>query len=252
LKDNVTLAHINLFAVFGAIETLCLLDADAAKLASPKKPISIKFTVKKGPCAVFKFGEGKCEMLPSSAKADVVLRFCSCKKLNDMANGKGSPVPTKGFFKLGFVLNNFKKLGALLEGYLKAPPEKLLDPQFKELSTKLMCSVIAGALCQIANNDKIGKISASRIPNGSLSFEVGTDVALTINAQNSRLCLVKEKCASPTAVMQFDTLATARDVFDGKEDSMEAVGKGTLSVKGYYPILINLNNVLGRVGIYLK
>jgi len=251
LKDTLTLSYINLFAVFGAIETLCALDSEATALASPKKPVLIKFSVKNGPKAVFKFFGGKCEILPESAKPSVTLWFKSPEALNDMANGKGNPLPIKGFLKLGFVLNNFKKLGAMLESYLKAPPEKHEDKEFSEISTKIMCSVVAGAICEIGNHDPVGKTSAKRIPNGDLSFEAG-EVKLTIRTEENKLSLIKSESPNPRAIMRFDSLATAKGVFSGEKDAMAEIGKGTLETKGYFPIMMNLNNILNRVSIYLK
>ena len=51
--------------------------------------------------------------------------------------------------------------------------------------------------------------------------------------------------------MRFTTIETARALFDGKEDAMACIGNGTLQMRGYIPMLMNLNNILGRVAMYL-
>ena len=249
--DIKTLAFINAYAVFGAIENLCELDAEAKKLASPEKPISIRFNVSDGPQAVFSFGNGNCVMTKGAGAADIHLKLFSCEALNKMVDGKATPIPLKGIFKIGFVTGNFTKLGDILSKYLRATPEQLADRKFFEISTKLMANVIAGAICQIGNNDPIGKISASRIPDGNISFTIGDEVNLTINCKGGKLDLIKSKCEKPRAVMKFADLDTARAVFDGKEDAMACIGNGVLTLSGFIPMLLNMNNILARVATYL-
>ncbi len=249
--DVKTLAYINAYAVFGAFEKLCEYDEEAKKLASPEKPISVRFDVTNGPQAVFSFGSGSCVMTKGVAPANIRLKLFSPEKLNDMVNGKGMPLPLKGITKIGFVTKNFTQLGDILSKYLRAKPEQLADRKFFEISTKLMANVIGGALCQIGNHDPVGKISASRIPDGAIAFEIGDDVELTINCKGGKLDLVREKCQKPRATMRFKNLDTARALFDGKEDAMACIGNGTIVMKGYILMLMNLNNILGRVGMYL-
>ena len=249
--DNKTMAFINAYAVFGAFENLCDLDDEAKKLASPEKPISIRFNVSDGPQAVYSFGNGKCVMTKGASAADIHLKLFSCDALNKMVQGKATPIPLKGLFKIGFVTGNFTKIGEILEKYLRAKPEQLAERKFFEASTKLMCNVIAGAICQIANHDPIGKISASRIPDGIIGFEIGDDVALSIVCKGGKLDLDKSRCDNPISIMKFKDIDTARAMFDGKEDAMACIGNGTLTLKGYIPMLMNMNNILGRVAMYL-
>ena len=63
LTDSRTLAYINLYAVLGTLENLCELDSKAKELISGlKKPVSICFDVKGGPCATIKFTSKGCRM----------------------------------------------------------------------------------------------------------------------------------------------------------------------------------------------
>lgn len=249
--DVKTLAYINAYAVFGAFENLCELDEEAKALATPDKPTSIRFNVTNGPQAVYSFGNGNCVMTKGAAPADIHLKLFAPDALNKLVDGKATPIPLKGLFKLGFVTGNFTKLGDILTKYLRATPEQLADRAFFEKSTRLMANVIAGALCQIGNHDPIGKISASRIPDGDISFEIGDDFALTIKCKDGVLDLVKARCEKPRAIMKFDSLDTARALFDNKIDSMTCIGTGQLVLRGYFLMLMNLSNILGRVGLYL-
>ncbi len=251
MSDVKTLAYINAFAIFGAFKEVCELDSKAKELASPEKPVSVRFNVTNGPQAVFKFENGVVTTTAGAGPANIHLKLFSPEGLNKMVDGTGTPIPLKGLLKLGFVLKNFTELGAIAETYLRATPEKLLDRDFFEKSTKIMASVIAGAICQIGNHDPIGSVAASRLPNGDLAFEIGDDVAHTIRCNNGKLEHLHEKCLNPRAVMKFNDLDTARGMFDGKVDAMECLGEGSLVLKGYFPILMGINNMLGIVAEYL-
>lgn len=250
--DTKTLAYINAYSIFGAFENLCELDEEAKKLASPNKPISIRINVTDGPQAVYSFGNGNCVMTKSAVSADIHLKLFSCDALNNLVEGKATPLPLKGILKIGFVTKNFSQLGDILTKYLRATPEQLADKEFFRKSTILMANVICGAICQIGNQDPVGKVSAAHIPNGDISFEAGDDLALTIKCKDGVLDLVKSKSENPRAIMRFDSLETARALFDGEADAMACIADGSLLLKGYFLMLMNLNNILARVAMYLK
>ena len=52
--------------------------------------------------------------------------------------------------------------------------------------------------------------------------------------------------------MQFADVRTARDLFDGKINSVAAVGLGSVRVGGMLPQIDNVNRILSRVELYLK
>ena len=110
MTDAKTLAYINLYGILGTLENLCELDAEASALAQVKKPVSIAFSVKGGPSATLTFKGGRCRMEQGvDPKATVLLPFGSCEKFNGMIDGTVTPIPVKGFHKIGFLLKNFMK-----------------------------------------------------------------------------------------------------------------------------------------------
>ena len=110
MTDAKTLAYINLYGILGALENLCELDEEASKLAQVKKPVSVGISVKGGPSATLTFKNGRCRMEQGTANCDVLLPFSSCEKFNGLIDGTVTPIPSKGFTKIGFLLNNFTKL----------------------------------------------------------------------------------------------------------------------------------------------
>lgn len=249
--DARTLAYINLYAVLGALENLCELDEEAKKLASRKKPVSVGFEVKDGPSATLTFGGGKCTLSEGCADCTIKLPFSSCEKFNGLIDGTVTPIPSKGFLHVGFLLKPFTKLTDLLTRYLKASPEDLADPAFKEKSTAMMFYVIAAALSQIGNEDPIGRFSASNIVDGIIQLSVKGGPCAGIRVREHHMETVKRRPRQPRAVMEFGSMELARQLFDGEVNSVACVGSGEIRMGGMISMVDNINRILDRVSLYL-
>ena len=106
MKDNKTLAYINLFAILGSIPTLCELSDEARELIKNDK-VSIGFDVKGGPSGTLIFDSGKVKMVEGITKCNIKLPFSSPEKFNGMIDGVVTPIPSKGFTKISFLLKKF-------------------------------------------------------------------------------------------------------------------------------------------------
>ena len=251
MTDSRTLAYINLYAVLGSLENLCELAPEARSLLTNKKPISIGFEVKGGPSATITFKNGRCRMEQGCAKCDVKLPFSSCEKFNGLIDGTVTPIPSKGFHHIGFLLNSFTKLTDLLSKYMRPDPEDLKDPDFFRISTLLLLNTITVAIAQIGNNDEIGKFSASNMVDGEISFSIKGAASTTIRVKDHRLLGIKKASDNPRAIMEFSSIDLARDLFDGKVNAIACVGSGDIVMKGMISMLDNLNRILDRVALYL-
>lgn len=60
MKDQKTLAYINLFGILGALGKLAELDADARALLTGIKPVSLGIAVSGGPYDTLHFADGGC------------------------------------------------------------------------------------------------------------------------------------------------------------------------------------------------
>lgn len=249
--DARTLAHINLYAVLGALENLCDIDDEAKRLASRKRPVSVGFEVKGGPSATLTFGEGKCTLREGCESCTIKLPFSSCEKFNGLIDGTVTPVPSKGFLHVGFLLKQFTRLTDLLTRYLKASPEDLADPAFKERSTTLMFYVIAAALSQIGNEDSIGRFSASNIVDGIIQLSIQGGPCAGIRVKEHHMETVKRRPKRPRAVMEFGSMELARRLFDGEVNSVACVGTGGVRMSGMISMIDNINRILDRVSLYL-
>ena len=250
MKDERVLARCNLFGVFGAIPTLLELDASAAELVRDKK-ISLGFLIKNGPSATLSFADGKATLCEGIGHCSIKLYFSSCKKFNDMIDGKGSPLPISGFWHIGFLLDRFVKLTDILSAYLRPAPEKLADTEFFRRSTILMLHVIAGAVAQVGNYDQVGSFSASNMVDGTVRVAIGDDLGVGVSVKEHRLTALHNDPIEGFSEMRFADLSVARDLFDGRINAVAAVGEGKVRIGGMISQVDNLNRILDRVSIYL-
>lgn len=252
MTDAKTLAYINLYGILGALENLCELDAEASELARVKKPVTVGIDVKGGPSATLTFKNGRCRMDQGVANCQVLLPFSSCEKFNGLIDGTVTPIPSKGFTKIGFLLKNFTKLTDILTSYLQPDdPAKLEDPEFFEKSTKLMFYLITVAISQIANNDEIGRFSAGNVVDGIVEISIKDCVSSTIRVRDHHFVTIKQAPDSYRAKMEFGSISLARDLFDGKVNAVASIGAGTIKMSGMISMIDNVNRILDRVGLYL-
>lgn len=251
LMDTRTLAYINMFAVFGTLENLCELVPEASALLAGKKPVSIGFEVKGGPSATLYFKNGKCRLEQGCGNCDVKLPFSSCEKFNGLIDGTVTPIPSKGFLHIGFLLKTFVPLTDLLSKYLKASEEDLKDPAFFEISTKLTLYTIGVAIAQIGNNDEVGKFSAKSIEDGSVYMGIKNGPGIEVVCKNHRLITLKKTPTSYRASMIFESIETAHALFDGSVNALTCIGTGKIEMHGLVSMLDNINRILDRVALYL-
>ena len=250
MKDARTLAYINLFAVLGAIPYLCELDREAADLIQGEA-VSVGFAVKGGPEATLFFGGGKCRMVPGVERCEIKLPFASCEKFNGLIDGTVTPIPSKGFTKIQFLLKKFTKLTDRLSAYLRPAPGALDDPEFFRISTTVMFHVIAEAIAQIGNEDRIGKVSAGSIVDGTAKLTIRGGPAVGLACRNHRLTAIHRDPETFLSYMEFQDMQLARGLFDGKVDALPAVGQGQIRIGGMISQVDNINRILNRVAIYL-
>ena len=251
LTDAKTLAYINMYAVLGSLENLCELDPKASALIADKKPISIGIEVKDGPSATITFKNGKCRMEQGIGECDIKLPFSSCEKFNGMIDGTVTPIPSKGFIHIKFLLDSFVKLTDMLSAYMRPTEEDLQDEEFFRISTCLLFYTISVAISQIGNHDEIGKFSADHIVDGDIKMSIKGGPASTVRAKNGHLITIKQAPEEPRAIMEFGSMKLAHDLFDGKVNAVAQIGEGTIAMHGMINMIDNLNRILDRVALYL-
>ncbi|MHA7965076.1 hypothetical protein ACX93W_13115 [Paenibacillus sp. CAU 1782] len=248
---NDTKAAINLFAVLRNLEELCRLDKTSRELLGSKRQ-SVNFKVRNGPSATLVFADGVCTMREDEAPGDIKLYFRSGQHFNDMIDGKGNPIPLKGFMKLGFLTKTFTELSRRLEYYLKPTPTLLLDRDYFRVHTELLLNTAAYAVACIGNNDKVGKAIAGRIPDGIIAISIEeSGQRVFLRAKQGRLTAMKSSDASPSAFMIFDSIQSANDALSERVDVHELIVREKLQLKGLLPMVQNMSDLLAKVPQFL-
>ena len=251
MTDAKTMAYINMFGVLGALPMLCKLDGEASALLTNTSPVSLCLTVRGGPAATFTFADGSCTMESGEQKCDIKIPFSTCEKFNRMIDGTVTPIPSKGFTKIGFLTGPFIKLTDRLSVFLRATESDLADEAFFRISTELMLYVIGGAVAAIGNHDTIGTFSASNNPDGTVHLSIKNGPCVTVTVRDHVLTAAPGRNGEPRAVMEFADIRLARALFDGKVNSMDCIGKQTITMCGMISMLDNINRILDRVSVYL-
>ncbi|MCL2512476.1 MAG: hypothetical protein FWF08_01125 [Oscillospiraceae bacterium] len=253
LIDAKTLAYINMFAILGSLENLTRLSADAGDVLTNRKPIKIAFDVKGGPKATLTFKDGRCRMREGIGKCDIKIPFSSCAKFNGLMDGTTTPIPTKGFRHIKFLLKEFTPLTDMLAKILRPSKEDLENREFFELSTTLTFYVLTVAVAQIANHDEIGRFSAAHVVDGDIHMVVEGGPAATLRVKNHHIlthkCLLPDP---PKAKMAFESFDLMRAVIDGGVNTVACIGEGSISMGGDISMLDNLNRILDRAALYLS
>ena len=114
-----------------------------------------------------------------------------------------------------------------------------------------MLYTIGVAISQIGNNDEIGKFSAKAIEDGSVYVGIKDNIGVEIVCKDHRLVTIKSTPKTYRSSMVFESIETARALFDGKVNSLACIGTGKIEMHGLVSMLDNVNRILDRVALYL-
>ena len=253
MTDARTLAYINMYAVLGTLENLCELDDKAKEIISKlENPVSLAFDVKDGPSATLTFSKKGCRMEDGvNSKCDIKIPVSSCDKFNKIIDGVVTPIPTKGLTKINFLLKTFTALTDRLTEVMRPSAEALKDPDFFRLNTLCTFYTVSVAISQIANQDAIGKFSASNIVDGDVQISIKDTVYATLRVKDHHLITIKQASDKPRAIMEFCDLELANALFAGTVNSIDHVGNGNITIRGLISMVDNENRILDRVALYL-
>lgn len=253
MTEQKAMAYVNMYGVLGALEDLCRIDGKAKQiLCTLKKPVSLCFNVKGGPCRTFNFRKSGCNITEGSDGCTCKMNFSSPEKFNRMINEGKPGLPVKGIVGcLTFLTGVFTKLTDRLEEVLRPSEEQLKSPDFFKENTILTMYAVGGAVCALANSDSIAKISAENTPDGDVSLGIKNEASVTIHIENGVFTLIKRPCEKPRALMEFADVELANGLFNGTVSTINEMCKGNIRLAGVLSMVDNINRILDRVGIYL-
>lgn len=250
MSNALTKANINLYAILRNIEDLCILDEEMKFLIKDIN-LTIKFIVKNGPNGYLSFRNGICKFETRKQKSSITLYFKSPNHFNNMVDGKANPIILKGFTKINFLKNEFITLSDRLSYYLK-PNNQLKTGTYLRINTLLTVYTAFYALAQIGNTDQIGKLTAKRIPNGIINISVNNNApAIHLVINNGYILVNKGLASNSRASMTFSSITIANKILNNEIDTYSCLATEELQMKGFIPMLDNMNKLLGQVPSYL-
>lgn len=245
-------AYLNLHAVLQNLEDLVKLDAQMAQLIKDWE-LTVEFSVRDGPSAFVEFKNGVCRHGTTAHENPTVrLYFTSAAHLNRMFDGKATPIPLKGFLRLGFLKREFAQLTERLTYYLRPELGKPDDKSYLKLNAILTLQTALYAAKVLAMLEPTSKKIAAHIPAGVLEVEVlpaGPCLHLTFDQGGVSIAKGATKC--PMAKMVFKDFRVVNALLTGKLDGFLAVANGDVVLQGQLPMVDNLNLILDRVPRYL-
>ena len=251
--ETKAMAYVNMYGVLGTLENLCQLDSEAQEiLAQLKKPVSLCFSVKNGPCCTFHFTREGCRMTEGDDGCTCKMTFSSPEAFNDLIENSKPGFPAKNPVQvITFLLGPFTKLTDRLNTILRPSEEAMKDRAFFEKSTTLTLYTIAGAISALANNDSISRISADYTVDGNISLGIKDTAYITLRVKDKHFTTIKQRSETPRAIMEFADLDLAAGLFAGKVSTINEMCKGTIHLRGMISMLDNVNRILDRVSVYL-
>lgn len=254
MTEQKAMAYVNMYGVLGALENLCEID-DTAKdvLKRLKKPVSLCFKVKNGPCCTYHFDKNGCKMTEGESDCNCRMSFSSPEKFNALIDSSKPGIPTKGVLRtLAFLLGPFTALTDRLNEVLRPSDDAMKDRAFFEENTILTMYVAAGAIAALANHDSISKISAAHTPDGDVMLGIKNTLYVTVKVKDNRFAVIKSPCENPRAIMEFSDIDLASGLFAGTVSTMNELCKGNIRISGMVSMVDNINRILDRVSVYLS
>lgn len=251
--DSKAMAYVNMYGVLGALQNLCELDPAARTLVRGlSKTIAPCFMVKNGPCCTFHFSHDGCTVTDGSVGCTCKMEFASPEKFNQMITSGKPGMPVKGVVPLlRFLTGSFTQLTNRLTEVLRPSAQALRDPDFFEENTLMTMYVIAGAISGLANYDPIGRISADNTVDGDVLLGIRDRLYVTIRVKDHRFTTIRSKSETPRAIMEFDSVALAHDLFNGTASTVNEMCQGHIHLAGMLSMVDNVNRILDRVSLYL-
>ena len=258
MNRETTLARLNLHAVLPLLEEVVAEDDEAGSLTRGWNAV-IQFSVIGGPAAHLVFTDGRLVVKRGRTRWPTVgFAFPSASALNKMFSGQGFTLPLiwTGWWH-PVMLGRFMKLTKRLDLFMKTDFSEgfegrmALPPYAFDLAVKLFLYAAVFGIKEVGESDPAVAQVVADLPNGTTEMRVLPDgpVAHVIH-RNGRFAPARGEAAEPTVAMEFRDARVAMDLFQGRLDSMAAIGKCDIVLRGLIPLVDGLSAVMDRLDIY--
>ena len=255
MKYDQFVARLHLHAVLPLLEEIVEADDEARALAG-EWDHTIQFHAAGGIGAHLAFRDGSLKVgRGKTGKPTIALWFKSAADLNRMFTGKGFvlPIVWKGLWH-PLLLRGFTKLSNRLERYMRAPEEEVLrDERVLKLVVKLQLYAMVFGLKEVGENDPAVSGYVKDTPNGTVEFRILPDGPVAhLVVRDGLLSPAKGPALRPNLIMELKDHRTAYELFQGRLDTLAAVGACDIKLRGLIPLIDGLSPAMDRLDIYLS
>lgn len=252
MDPNVIKANLFLKVLLPHLETLMELDPQLKRMVRGWNNV-IQFEVLNGgPAAHLEFQGGNLKVKQGAHSSPTVLfTFDSVKDIVDMMDGVTKPMPKKGLLHL-IILLKFMKLTAAMEKTLKPSAADLEDPVRLKRTVTLLLNTAVFGMREIAEYDPGVEPTVHHLADGCAQFAVLPDGPFAyMEVKDQTLFPSKGKTASPSVELEVKDLKIAYGMLSGELDTMAAIGRGDIVLRGFIPLFGDLSYIMGRISQYL-
>ena len=248
------LARLHLKAVLPAIETLVRLDRRAQSLIAGQR-FGVRLKTRSGLSTRIDFrdGEALVDSEVSTGRA-IELLFLSDRQLNKMFSRTGFSLPilVGGFSRISR-LRILSKLGARLHRVLTTTPHQPVDRKLLDIRADLLMGrLIPSAIAQLVSFDASCRQLLAPYVGRSVRFEVAGVGSSWIRFQEDGAVFASGSSEElPDVTIAFRDRDVALAAIHGDLDTLAALGKGQMTIRGLIPLADTMDGVLDRLGLLL-
>ncbi|MFC1890619.1 hypothetical protein ACFL4G_12775 [Thermodesulfobacteriota bacterium] len=255
MKYDQILARLHLHAVLPLLEEIVAADDEASAMVA-RWDHTIQFHAVGGIGAHLTFRDGSLQVGRGKIrKPTIALWFKSAADLNRMFTGDGFvlPIVWKGLWH-PMLLRGFTKLSKRLEHYMRAPEEKVLgDEKILALVVKLQLYAMVFGLKEVGENDPAVSGYVKDTPNGTAEFRIMPDGPVAhLSVRDGLLSPSRGPALRPNLIMEIKDYRVAYELFQGRLDTLAAVGACDIKLRGQIPIIDGLSPSMDRLDVYLS
>jgi len=249
------LARLHLKAVLPAIAALVQGDDWARSLMEGQR-FGVQLTTRSGISTRLDFLDGDVQVDSSNpGRQPLELLFLTDRQLNRTFKGNGFslPIPVRGFSGLAR-LRTFAKLTARLDRVLTASPRRLMDENLQGIHVDLLIgTLIPSAIAELVHCDPLCKGWLAPYADTLVAFKVDDSASSWIRFENKRAVFSSGTHGERAdVIISFRSRDVAVSAIRGELDTLGALGKGQMTVRGLIPLAEALDRVLERMNSLLN
>jgi len=167
--------------------------------------------------------------------------------------GFALPIPVGGF-PVATNLGRFQQLTERMEAVLTPNESDLTDPDFLRIHVFLSLHLAVHALVPMLEEEPVGREVWTGLPEGVAEFAFARDQfpAMWLDARGNRPVAGWGPSPEPPRVsLEFKNEEAARLAMASRLDSLAALGRGDLVLRGFVPMADALDLVMQQIQAYL-